>query len=77
MSSADSERPARSDLPGSQAEPSELSRLIQDKDWSQTPIGPMSRWSPTLKMTVNFLAANRFPILLWWGPDYVSIYNDA
>lgn len=37
----------------------------------------MSNWSPTLKTTVNFLIANRFPILLWWGPDYVSIYNDA
>ena len=26
---------------------------------------------------VNFLLANRFPLLLWWGPEYVSIYNDA
>lgn len=55
----------------------ELGRLIEEKDWSRTPIGPMSGWSPTLKTTVNFLLANRLPILLWWGPDYVSIYNDA
>jgi hypothetical protein len=26
---------------------------------------------------VNFLLANRPPLLLWWGPDYISIYNDA
>jgi PAS domain S-box-containing protein len=26
---------------------------------------------------VRFLLANRFPLLLWWGPQYVSIYNDA
>lgn len=26
---------------------------------------------------VRFLLANRFPWLLWWGPQYVSIYNDA
>jgi hypothetical protein len=26
---------------------------------------------------VSFLLANRFPLLLWWGPQYVSIYNDA
>ena len=64
---------ARSDS----ADNPELGRLIQDKDWSQTSIGPMSSWSPTLKTTVNFLVANRFPILLWWGPDYISIYNDA
>ena len=55
----------------------ELGRLIREKDWSETPIGPMDRWSPTLQTIVNFLVFNRFPILLWWGPDYVSIYNDA
>ncbi len=26
---------------------------------------------------VRFVLANRFPLLLWWGPHYVSIYNDA
>ena len=26
---------------------------------------------------VSFLLANPFPMLLWWGPQYVSIYNDA
>jgi hypothetical protein len=28
-------------------------------------------------MMVRGLLANRFPPLLWWGPEYVSIYNDA
>ena len=28
-------------------------------------------------MMVSFLLANRFPLLLWWGPQYVSIYNDT
>ncbi len=23
------------------------------------------------------MLANRFPMLLWWGPEYVPIYNDA
>jgi signal transduction histidine kinase len=51
--------------------------LIRAFDWSQTPIGPMADWSPTLRTMVRFLLANRFPLLLWWGPQYVSIYNDA
>jgi PAS domain S-box-containing protein len=55
----------------------EMLRLIREKDWSRTPIGPIERWSPTLKIMVDFLVANRFPLLLWWGPQYVSIYNDA
>ncbi|HVV45315.1 MAG TPA: HAMP domain-containing sensor histidine kinase, partial [Bryobacteraceae bacterium] len=46
-------------------------------DWNTTSIGPPERWSTALKTTVRILLANRFPMLLWWGPDYVSIYNDA
>jgi PAS domain S-box-containing protein len=26
---------------------------------------------------VRFLLANRFPLLLWWGPHYIQFYNDA
>ncbi len=56
---------------------SEMATIIQSHDWATTPLGPPERWSPTLRLTVNILLANRFPLLLWWGPDYVSIYNDA
>jgi len=54
----------------------EMGELIRRRDWSATPIGPVESWSPALRMMVRFLLANRFPLLLWWGPDYVSIYND-
>jgi len=55
----------------------ETGALIRSMDWAKTPIGPISGWSQSLRMMVNFLLANRFPLLLWWGPEYVSIYNDA
>jgi signal transduction histidine kinase/CheY-like chemotaxis protein len=55
----------------------EMGALIRSFDWSKTPIGPVEQWSPSLRMMVSFLLANRFPLLLWWGPRYVSIYNDA
>lgn len=54
-----------------------MAALIRAFDWSKTPIGPRADWSPTLRIMVEFLLANRFPILLWWGPQYISIYNDA
>jgi len=54
----------------------EMGELIRSMDWGATPIGPMDSWSPALRMMVQFLLANRFPMLLWWGPQYVSIYND-
>jgi signal transduction histidine kinase len=56
---------------------SEMARLIAEKNWSQTPVGPEHTWSPALRMMVSMLLANRFPLLLWWGPDYVQFYNDA
>ena len=55
----------------------ETGAIIRAMDWAKTPIGPISGWSPSLRMMVNFLLANRFPLLLWWGPHYISIYNDA
>jgi signal transduction histidine kinase/DNA-binding response OmpR family regulator len=54
----------------------ELGALIRAHDWASSLIGPPESWSPSLKMMVSFLLANRFPLLLWWGPHYVSLYND-
>ena len=50
----------------------EMGALMRALDWSQTPLGPPEIWSPSLRMMVRILLANRFPLLLWWGPDYVS-----
>ena len=55
----------------------EMGERIRAFDWSRTPLGPRESWSPALRTTVGLLLANRFPMLLWWGPDYISIYNDA
>jgi hypothetical protein len=54
----------------------EMGALIREFDWGNTPLGPLESWSPTLRMMVRFLLANRFPLLLWWGPDFIQIYND-
>ncbi len=55
----------------------EMPALISSYDWSATPLGPAGAWSPALRTMVRILLANRFPMLLWWGPEYISIYNDA
>jgi len=55
----------------------EMGELIRTFDWSKTPLGPIVSWSPALLTMVRILLANRFPILLWWGSQYISIYNDA
>ena len=75
-------RDADGSVPWSKPQPmfvggGEMGSLIRSFDWSKTPIGPVEQWSPSLRMMVSFLLANRFPLLLWWGPRYISIYNDA
>src|SRR6185437_16265033 len=55
----------------------EMAERIRRFDWSKTPLGPVDQWSPALKTTVGLMINNRFPLLLWWGPDYISLYNDA
>ncbi len=59
------------------ADDGEAARVIRGIDWADTPLGAASSWSPTLRTLVRFLLANRFPMLLWWGPDYIQLYNDA
>jgi len=54
----------------------EAGRLARSIDWARTPLGDPAGWSPVLRMMVPFVLANRFPHLLWWGPDYIQIYND-
>jgi PAS domain S-box-containing protein len=55
----------------------EMGELVRSLDWSGTPLGASESWSPALRTIVPILLANRFPQLLWWGPEYISIYNDA
>ncbi|MGC1577212.1 MAG: response regulator [Beijerinckiaceae bacterium] len=55
----------------------EMGARIRAFDWAKTPLGPGETWSPALRATLGVMLANRFPLLLWWGPDYISIYNDA
>jgi signal transduction histidine kinase len=55
----------------------EMGSLMRTIDWSKTRLGGPLGWSPALRMMVKFLLANRFPQLLWWGPQFCCLYNDA
>ena len=55
----------------------EVARLIREKDWSTTELGPLSSWSDTLRTLVSNVLDNRFEMILLWGPNLVQIYNDA
>jgi signal transduction histidine kinase len=54
----------------------EMTQRIRRFDWSKTSLGTPGHWSPSLKSVVCLMLANSFPMILWWGPDYVQLYND-
>ena len=55
----------------------QMGELMRSMDWSLTPLGPVSRWPQSLKTSVSICLASRFPIVMYWGPEFVVLYNDA
>ncbi|GAA3958374.1 hybrid sensor histidine kinase/response regulator [Allohahella marinimesophila] len=51
--------------------------LVAAFDWSSTSLGPLSRWSASLKTAAAIVLNSRQPMFLWWGPELIQIYNDA
>ena len=51
--------------------------LMQALDWSTTPLGHPDTWPQSLLSTVSICLSTRFPIAVYWGPDFVLLYNDA
>ncbi|WP_150293913.1 PAS domain-containing protein [Sphingobium estronivorans] len=46
-------------------------------DWSHSRLGAPAGWTSELRITVSMVMAARAPIILFWGPDYIAIYNDS
>jgi signal transduction histidine kinase/CheY-like chemotaxis protein len=44
---------------------------------STSPLGPPADWSPSLRTTVGLMLRAEAQIVLFWGPDFVALYNDA
>lgn len=55
----------------------ELGELIRAHNWSATPLGPPERWPQSLRSAVSILLPSRAQICMFWGPDLITIYNDA
>ncbi|MEO5586616.1 MAG: PAS domain-containing protein [Novosphingobium sp.] len=55
----------------------ELALRIAAHPWETTPLGPITRWSATLRSTVAMMLRSDVPMVLLWSADGVMIYNDA
>ena len=55
----------------------EMGTLIRERDWSATALGPVETWPQSLRSAVSILLPSRAQIVLFWGPELITIYNDA
>jgi signal transduction histidine kinase/CheY-like chemotaxis protein len=55
----------------------EMGERMRRLDWTQTPLGPIEDWPQTLRVCVSMMLASKAQIILFWGPEFVSVYNDG
>jgi signal transduction histidine kinase/CheY-like chemotaxis protein len=56
---------------------SETSAILRSLDWAKTPLGAVEGWPQSLRTSISICLNSAFPILVWWGPELVMLYNDA
>lgn len=54
-----------------------VDRAVAGRDWSATPLGPRRSWPESLKTALGIALQSRFPIIIFWGPELVQLYNEA
>jgi signal transduction histidine kinase len=54
-----------------------MGELMRVHDWSKTRLGSPEFWPQSLRTSVSTCLNCSFPILIWWGPALVKLYNDA
>jgi PAS domain S-box-containing protein len=54
-----------------------MGELIRNFDWSKTPLGDPRYWPNSLKTCIRIILTSPQPMFVWWGKEYINIYNDA
>lgn len=55
----------------------EMGELTRNFNWGDTPVGTVDYWPQSLCTTVGMILNSAFPMLVFWGDDYIAFYNDA
>ncbi|MBD9483603.1 response regulator [Pseudomonas sp. PDM14] len=53
-----------------------MAPMIRALDWDNTGLGQIGTWPDTLKAILGVGLNSRFPVCIYWGPDYHLLYND-
>src|SRR3954468_7099054 len=55
----------------------EMGERIRAMDWSKTRLGPVDGWPQSLRSALSHLLPSKAQIAMFWGPELVTLYNDA
>jgi hypothetical protein len=55
----------------------EMGALVRSIDWSNTPVGGIANWPQSLRTTMSICLNLKFPIAVYWGPEYLMLYNQS
>lgn len=55
----------------------EMGRRVRAFDWARHPLGPPEDWPQALRTVVRLMLSTGHPALIFWGPEYYCLYNDA
>jgi two-component sensor histidine kinase len=56
---------------------SATAQVIRSYDWRGNPLGPIDDWSYALRTIISNILESAFPQCLVWGPQHITLYNDA
>ncbi len=55
----------------------EMGDLVRAHGWSRTPLGAIQSWPQSLRSAVSIMLPSKAQIALFWGPQLITLYNDA
>jgi hypothetical protein len=54
-----------------------VAAFARDVDWSHTPVGPVTQWSPVLRSIMRLTMGSPRGAALLWGDDHLYFMNEA
>lgn len=54
-----------------------MGELIRSTYWSLTPIGDVSDWPVSLRISLGNMLSTPFPTYIAWGKEFIQMYNDG
>lgn len=55
----------------------EAGKRMRELDWSKTDLGVPASWPASLKSSVSHVLRADFPVMVFWGEQYICFCNDA